>query len=255
VLITELKIFQIFKLIWKKLGSKTDVPSYSKIPYNNIDVNYVWRLNGGGILLTYEFAHIVSQKIGKVHHAFEYCAGPGFIGFNLLANGLCDKLTLSDINPDAIKAIRQTIEDNNLQDKVSVYESDCLMDIPEHEQWDLVVGNPPWDLRTNNKKNIRVCDISQRAHKLFFRDIKKFLKPNGSILFVEGHEYSKISSFKNMIENNGLEVIDYIKPVPFFKIFSDIKEYKGLRAALVIFLRLGLCFREIYFFRSKRKIS
>ena len=83
---------------------------YLTINYKNIKVSYSWRLNGGGIILAYEFVRIISKKISKVDHVFEYCAGPGFIGFALLANNLCDRLTLADVNPKAIEAIKETIK-------------------------------------------------------------------------------------------------------------------------------------------------
>ena len=128
---------------------------YLTTKYNNTEVSFKWRLNGGGIIAANEFVRIVSNKIGKVGHVFEYCAGPGFIGFALLANNLCDRLTLADVNPEAITAIKDTIKNNNLQDKVTVYHADCLDAIPETEQWDLVVGNPPWYLCSKGKKTKR----------------------------------------------------------------------------------------------------
>ncbi len=90
------------------------------------------------------FRHVLSKKIGKVDHVFEYCAGPGFIGFCLLANNLCDRLTLADINPAAVEYVKHTIKKNRLEDRVTVYTTDSLRDIPLDEQWDVVVSNPPW---------------------------------------------------------------------------------------------------------------
>ncbi|MBI3617871.1 MAG: methyltransferase [Candidatus Omnitrophica bacterium] len=142
-LITDIKIFYKSKPNRNKIKKDADNHHYSIINYQDIEVSYTWNLNGGGLILAYEFAHLVSRKIGKVEHAFEYCSGPGFIGFNLLANNLCNRLTLADINPKAIDAIKETIKNNHLQDRVAVYQSDCLDSIPDNERWDLVVGNPP----------------------------------------------------------------------------------------------------------------
>jgi SAM-dependent methyltransferase len=225
---------------------------YLEIHYKNIKVSYSFFLNGGGVLFAHEFVRIVSQKIGKVGHVFEYCAGPGFIGFSLLANNLCDKLTLADVNPKAIEAIKETIKNNNLQDKVTVYQSDCLDSIPRTERWDLVVGNPPWHLCSKYKKNIIVCDPEGKVHKKFYRDINKFLKPSGSILFIEGGEYTNIINFKGMIEGNGFKIIEPVIRVPFLGIFKDLGEYRGLAFALIIFLRFSLFFRQGYFIWSKK---
>ena len=225
---------------------------YLTINYKNIKVSYSWRLNGGGIILAYEFVRIISKKISKVDHVFEYCAGPGFIGFALLANNLCDRLTLADVNPKAIEAIKETIKNNNLQDKVTVYQSDCLDSIPKNEQWDLVVSNPPWYLCSEVGKNLIVYDPESRVHEKFYRNINKFLKPNGSILFIEGGEYTNVICFKDMIENNGLRIIESFRSVSFLEIFKNMDDYRGLNIPAVIFLRFILFFRQCYFIWSKR---
>lgn len=225
---------------------------YLTINYKNIKVSYSWRLNGGGIILAHEFVRIISKRIGKVDHVFEYCAGPGFIGFALLANNLCDRLTLADVNPKAIKAIKETIKNNNLQDKVTVYQSDCLDSIPKAEQWDLVVSNPPWYLCSGVGKNLMVYDPESRVHEKFYRNINKFLKPNGLILFMEGGEYTNSICFKGMIENNGLRITESFSPVKFLEILKDMDGYGGLNIPAVIFLRFILFIRQCYFIWSKR---
>ena len=225
---------------------------YSKIKYKNIKVSYRWRLNGGGLILAHEFVHIVSRRIGKVEHVFEYCAGPGFIGFCLLANNLCDKLTLADVNPHAITVIQETIKNNNLQDRVNVYQSDYLESIPESEQWDLVVGNPPWYISPKNRKDIMVCDPESRVHEEFYRKINKFLKPNGTILFVEGGGYTNTAYFKDMIEKNGLSITASYRMASLSDIIKNLGEYTGVNIALAFFLRFCIFFREIYFVSSKK---
>jgi len=94
--------------------------------YNGLKVAYLPKLDGGGSETYKEFIVIVKKTIGKVDRICEFCAGPSFIGFSLLAEGLCNSLCLVDINPEAIKAIQETIKLNNLQDKVTVYQSDGL---------------------------------------------------------------------------------------------------------------------------------
>jgi tRNA1(Val) A37 N6-methylase TrmN6 len=258
-LVTELKIFQGG---WINRNKTKAARPYLKMKYSNIEVSYLWPMNGGGILLAYEFIHIISQKIGKVGHIFEYCSGPGFIGFGLLANNLCDRLTLADVNPEAVEAVKETIKNNNLQDRVTVYQSDCLDSIPQNEQWDLVVGNPPWDLVMGkipwyqgfkNKKDVMVCDPDGRVHEKFYQGIKKFLKPQGTVLFVEGGEFTRVDRFKDMIENNGFRIIESFKAAPFLEIFRNFNEYRGLEFPLFILLRFALCFREAYFIWSGRK--
>jgi len=181
------------------------------IRYNNIEVAYKKNLHGGGIRFGQQFIPVVREKFGHVGHIFEFCAGPGFIGFSLLANNLCDKLTAADVNPEAIKVLNETIKRNCLESKVTAYLSDCLDSMPETEKWDLVVGNPPHVFCVNEdeyRKDITLFDPNFDIHKRFYRDIRKFLKPTGSVLLQEHTESTSIADFKDMIEKNGLKIID-----------------------------------------------
>ncbi|MEE8360252.1 MAG: class I SAM-dependent methyltransferase [Candidatus Omnitrophota bacterium] len=187
------------------------------VKYKDIEVNYVPRLDGGGMGFGQEYLQVVKEKFGKIGHVFELCAGPGFIGFSLLANGLCDRLTLADINPEACKACEDTIKKNNLQDRVSVYLSDCLDSIPQDEKWDLVVSNPPhWatledakhEEGTADKKDIKKFDLGLEIHKRFYKGIRKHLKSNGSILLQENGRATKPEDFTEMIKENNLKLID-----------------------------------------------
>ena len=190
------------------------------VRYNNIEVTYEENLNGGGMRFGQQYIPVIKEKFGKVDHIFEFCSGPGFIGFSLLANNLCDKLTLADINPEAIRACNETIKNNNLESKVSAYVSDCLDNIPETEKWDLVVSNPPHTFCSSEdeyKKNIILYDPHFRIHRKFYNNIRKFLKPTGSVLFQEHTESTNVSDFKEMIETNGLKIVDVFVHTPPFE--------------------------------------
>ena len=143
-----------------------------------------------------------------MRHCFEFCSGPGFIGFSLLAHGLCQRLTLADINGEAVAACRSTIAHNNLNDVVTVYESDCLDSIPATEQWDLVVGNPPhWPGTADEyRQNIRKSDPGLVIHKKFYRDVGKFLRPRGSVLLQENGQATSPNDFSSMIADGGLQL-------------------------------------------------
>ena len=68
---------------------------------------------------------LVAGRNGGV--LYEWCAGPGFIGFSLLGHGLCDSLCVADINPEAVAALRRTVATNGIGGQVSVYHSDKSM--------------------------------------------------------------------------------------------------------------------------------
>lgn len=190
--------------------------NHKRVKYGNIDVFFLPYLEGGGRNFGQEFIRVVKEKIGPVDHVFEYCAGPGFIGFSLLGHKLCRKLTLADINPDAVLCCQKTVKNNRLEDRVSVYHSDCLDSIPQSEKWDLVVSNPPhWPSSENEyQENIRNFDPYLRVHKKFYQSVRNFLKPNGLVLFQECIPATTVEEFRGMIKEGGLEIVEVFKARP-----------------------------------------
>src|SRR5215467_1736635 len=117
---------------------------YKQAAFKGIQVSYKDHLDGGGRGFGQDFIPLLQHfGLPRQARAFEWCSGPGFIGFSMLAHGLCETLCLADINPESVQACRRTIADNALSDRVAVYCSDNLQDIPAAEKWDLVVSNPP----------------------------------------------------------------------------------------------------------------
>jgi 16S rRNA G966 N2-methylase RsmD len=178
--------------------------------YGDISVYWTLELDGGGRSFGQHFVPIVQNMIGKVHRIFDFCAGAGFIGFSLLASGLCETLCLADINPAAVDAALKTVKENGLEDKVTVYLSDCLKSIPEHERWDLVVGNPPHfrvASEAEYQEDIIRFDPGWRIHEAFYGDVSRFLQPHGSVILLENYSGSNESTFTTLIEQGGLELV------------------------------------------------
>ena len=124
---------------------------YREATYAGVRVSYKSHLDGGGSTFGQDFIPLLRRRgMPTVQRAFEWCAGPGFIGFSLLAHGLTDTLCLADVNPEAVAACRRTVARNGLEAKVAVHRSDNLRDIPASEQWDLVVSNPPHFVDTSS---------------------------------------------------------------------------------------------------------
>lgn len=171
-----------------------------------IDVHYKRHLHGGGMLFGQGYVPLL-QGLGmpKVPRVFEWCAGPGFIGFSILGHGLCESLCLADINPEAVDACQRTIRANNLSDRVSVYHSDNLKSIPPSERWDLVVSNPPHSV-DGYLGDIRGHDPDWRIHREFYETVGQFLKPGGIIILQEQNTESTAETFRPMIEKAGLNV-------------------------------------------------
>lgn len=182
--------------------------NYKIATCGSIDVCYLERHDGGGIALEEDFVACVKQYIGKVDRLFEWCAGPGFIGYSLLGQGLCNSLCLADINPEVVEACKATIQRNHLENKVTVYLSDCLDSIPSTEQWDLVVGNPPHcdtpRPYAHFGSRTLYLDEGWATHDKFYHQVGGHLKEDGNILLIEHASFSQPKTFRNMIKESGL---------------------------------------------------
>jgi hypothetical protein len=173
---------------------------------NGMRVHYVHRLDGGGSAFGQEYVpYLRNRGMPRQMRTFEWCAGPGFIGFSLLGGGLTETLCLADINPEAVAACRRTIADNAVGTRVDVYVSDNLASIPHSEQWDLVVGNPR--IIPTSASAIFGGTIRSGAFTALSSGGSAPLKPGGVIVLQENSQGSTAETFPEMIAQADLEVL------------------------------------------------
>lgn len=183
-----------------------------------IVVFFTSETDGGGSTFGQDYISVIKQKYPgrKFPKVFEWCSGPGFIGFSILSHGLCDSLCFNDLYNPAIELIDMTVQhpENECIGLVSSYLLKDIGLLPKHERFDLVVSNPP-------HYNSNVCrlvnsnrlssDIDWKSHQNFFSNIKKYLNPNGIILLQESMDGSKPENFFPFINSAGLEIISCIE--------------------------------------------
>jgi tRNA1(Val) A37 N6-methylase TrmN6 len=175
--------------------------------FGGVRVHYKAHLDGGGSTFGQDYIPLLrAWSVPRQGRAFEWCAGPGFIGFSLLGHGLCETLCLADINPEAVAACRRTIRDNALAARATVYLSDNLASIPPSERFDLVVGNPP-HFADVSPGQLRYHDQDWNAHRAFFAAVGQFLSPGGVIVLQENNHGSTADMFRSMIEASGLTMV------------------------------------------------
>jgi methylase of polypeptide subunit release factors len=173
-----------------------------------ISVCYADGLDGGGTYLAAGFLELFKRRrIPQQGRIFEWCAGPGFIGFALLGAGYCRSLCLADVFPSAVDACKETIAANSLSERASVYLSDNLASIPADEQWNAVVSNPPHFADVFPEDDRLRFDKDWGLHRAFFRDIDKFLAPSGVVILQENNWGSTPETFAPMIEAAGLKTV------------------------------------------------
>jgi methylase of polypeptide subunit release factors len=154
--------------------------------------------------------------LGRVNTACEFASGPGFIGFSLLAAGLCDELRLVDSNPEAIEACQKTISENGLETRVKTYVSDVFGNVPASEKWDLIVSNPPHfdGILTRSRLDRLLIDPGLRIHRKFYASAAEHLAPGGSTLLVENNRGPDLAVWREMIRENKLRFVASIPCSP-----------------------------------------
>lgn len=199
---------------WKRFKRKHIKPltrqfqQWRTVTYAGIRVQYKRHLDGGGTYFGQDFIPFLKLRgMPRQARMFEWCAGPGFIGFSMLGHGLCETLCLADINEEAVEACSRTIRDNGLENRVSAFHSDNLKNIPSSESWDLVVSNPPHFDDAYFENELRAHDPGWRIHREFLASVKPFLKPQGVIVLQENNHGSTADTFRDMIDAAGLQVV------------------------------------------------
>jgi 16S rRNA G966 N2-methylase RsmD len=172
--------------------------------YNGILVFDRADLDGGGRDFGQDYHRVLREvRPEGCGRLFELCAGPGYIGYSLLATGFCRQLVLADINRVAIKAARKTAEFNKLGSRVTIYQSDGLRRIPPSERWDVVVGNPPHFLPDETKRSLLLHDKDWNLHRDFYTNIKKYLNPAAIVCLQENTRGSDPAIFEPWIKAGG----------------------------------------------------
>ena len=173
-----------------------------------IEISHRPELDGGGTTFGQDFLPFFRARgMPTQKRAFEWCSGPAFIGFSLLGNRLCETLCLADINPRSVASCRKTVEANRLHDRVSVYESNNLRNIPASEKWNLVVSNPPHFVAAVFEGQLLAHDPQWQIHSGFFATVSKFMAEDGVIVLQENNAGSTVENFRQMIEDAGLKIV------------------------------------------------
>jgi 16S rRNA G966 N2-methylase RsmD len=189
----------------------------------NIKVYYNRVLDGGGMMMARTFADILSKIYPgrSFNNCLEWCAGPGFIGFEIFSRNICQNLYFNDIYLPAIDSIKTTMARNidRCQNRVFYHHSSSVSDLPQSWKFDLVVANPPFinsEVETiasrmvnyREERHRKSVDDGWKTHENFFSNIKQYLTPDAVILMAEAVSESCPDSFRSMIESNGLYIND-----------------------------------------------
>lgn len=124
----------------------------------------------------------------------------------------------TDISATAVDCSRHNIEQNNLQEKVSVYQGDLFSGLPE-KRYDLIIANLPIvDFRPVQESEVTAAlyDPDFEMHKRLLSDAKDRLTDRGVITFTHANLQSgkteesdrDFEILEDIIEKYGYEVVE-----------------------------------------------
>jgi len=185
-----------------------DLEEITPITYklnSGITLSFTNHLDCGGTSGYEEFGNLVSKykTKNKYNRCFEWCAGLGAFGFHMYGLDLCETIVFNDYYEFATSMCKKTALDNNIADKVTVYTTANISNIPTTEKYDLVIGNPPhvWEpilFENDNspdekdKMNLTRClvDYNMETHNKFFTHIRDYITDDADLFIVENdHRY------------------------------------------------------------------
>lgn len=81
---------------------------------------------------------------GEPERILDLCTGSGCIGIATALAFPYAEVDLSDISIEALAVARENVQRYELDDRVTLWESDVFDGIPAERQYDLIVSNPPY---------------------------------------------------------------------------------------------------------------
>jgi len=144
-----------------------------------------------------ESTHTVYEQFGDLSgkKVLDMGTGTGILAIQAALAG-AESVDAIDICGKSIECAIHNVKINGLENKVKVYWSNLFRMVPREKKYDLIISNPPIldldpDENITDEKGIPLCDDSRfvslidpgfRYHKELFREVPKYLNPNGRIV-------------------------------------------------------------------------
>ena len=193
-------------------------------------------LDGGAGVHKKYFLEAIGDK--KYTNAYEWCAGHGEIGFELITGNICQTLAFSDCYDKSTDWCLKNARALGIEDKITTFTSSIIGNAPFTNKFDLVIGNPPNSAGLNiphirdyfnpsaseddnfiHYQRINT-DLDFAAHREFFDSLYKYVTNNADI-FITVNIFNE-SYFKNLAMMTGftiVRIIDMMPDDPHLKVF------------------------------------
>ncbi len=161
-------------------------------------------------------------KLCEGKDVLDLCTGSGCIIISLMKHGNINRGMGTDISTEALKVARENAKINQVD--IKFLQSDLFDNI--EDKFDIVVSNPPYIPRDdieNLSKEVKDHDpllaLDGKEDGLYFykmiaKDIKKYIRSNGYLLFEIG--YNQADDVVSILKTEGISNIKVIKDLTGF---------------------------------------
>ncbi|MBI9016469.1 MAG: peptide chain release factor N(5)-glutamine methyltransferase [Phycisphaerae bacterium] len=133
--------------------------------------------------------------------ALDLCTGSSCIACALAKNNPDVKIIAIDISVDALETASRNIESHNLDDRITLIQSDMFSNIPADQTFDLLLSNPPYvndkrmnELPANVKHEPRSAlhggDDGLDFYKIIINEGTSKINPGGQLIIEIDHDQS-----------------------------------------------------------------
>nr|WP_321223226.1 methyltransferase [uncultured Psychroserpens sp.] len=145
------------------------------------------------------FENFLNYYKGPKKTAIDVGIGCGVLSLQMI-NHKFQKVFATDINPNAIFGLQESMSDTKLSRKI---ELDCANLFGKwSKQTELIVFNPPWLPETRTLENLdKAMYYNETLFEDFFHHAKKRLLPNGQIVLI----FSNLAQITKMTNVNPIE--------------------------------------------------
>ncbi len=148
---------------------------------------------------------VENYRINPDDYVLDVCTGSGVIAVFSAYKGAKNVVAL-DANPDAIKTAVTNVRLHGFADTIDVRLSDMFGALRDDEQFDVITGNLPFRNKTaTDYVESSQWDTSLNAHRRFFAEVNRHLKPNGSIYLSQAN-FGAVDEMRQLAAVSGFAV-------------------------------------------------
>ncbi|WP_119343767.1 50S ribosomal protein L3 N(5)-glutamine methyltransferase [Facilibium subflavum] len=144
--LTHVERQKIIKWVYRRVVDRVPLPYLTKAAYFAgmkfyVDQRVIIPRSPIGELIRNGFTPWINAQ--KIHRVLDLCTGSGCIGIGCAHIFDHAKVALSDISEEALEVAKRNIQLHEVEDRVSVVQSDLFENLGE-SKFDLIISNPPY---------------------------------------------------------------------------------------------------------------